>query len=88
MPRRGLVAVGSRFAYPSCHGDPRVFPLAEPFECILALGGFDSIWAWLAAILYFTFFHSALVLCGMVGLARAIAGQRFRFPLIGPADPP
>lgn len=51
---------------------------------ILLVGGFASMWSWLAVILYFTFFHSTLVLCGMVGLARAIAGQTFRFPLIGP----
>ena len=55
---------------------------------ILSVGGFASMWSWLAVILYFTFFHSALVLCGMVGLARAIAGQTFRFPLIGPSDAP
>ena len=51
---------------------------------ILALGGFDSMWSWLWVILYFTFFHSTLVLFGMVGLSRAIAGQPFRYPLIGP----
>lgn len=53
---------------------------------ILLVGGFESMWSWLAVILYFTFFHSTLVLCGMVGLARAMAGQTFRFPLIGPRD--
>lgn len=51
---------------------------------ILLIGGFASMWSWLAVILYFTFFHSTLVLFGMVGLARAMAGQPFRFPLIGP----
>lgn len=53
-------------------------------SAILAIGGFDSMWSWLAVILYFTFFHSTLVLFGMVGLAQAMAGKRFRFPLIGP----
>ena len=52
----------------------------------LLIGGFDSRWSWLAVILYFTFFHSTLVLCGMFGLSRAMAGQPFRFPLIGPRD--
>jgi hypothetical protein len=51
---------------------------------ILVIGGFDSMWSWLAVILYFTFFHSTLVLFGMVGLAQAMAGKPFRFPLIGP----
>jgi uncharacterized Tic20 family protein len=52
---------------------------------ILALGGFGSAWSWVWVIVYFTFFHSTLVLFGMVGLARALAGQDFRYPLIGPA---
>jgi len=53
---------------------------------ILLVGGFGSMWSWLAVILYFTFFHSTLVLFGMFGLSRALAGQRFRFPLIGPPE--
>lgn len=55
---------------------------------ILLIGGLDSMWSWVALILYFTFFHSTLVLCGMVGLSRALAGQPFRFPLIGPSEQP
>ena len=55
---------------------------------ILLIGGLNSMWSWLALILYFTFFHSTLVLCGMVGLSRALAGQPFRFPLIGPSEHP
>lgn len=39
---------------------------------------------WTAVILYFTCIHSTLVLFGIVGLARAMAGQNFRYPLIGP----
>lgn len=52
---------------------------------ILRIGGFTLMWSWLVLILYFIVFHSGLVLCGMLGLARAIAGQPYRFPLIGPA---
>ena len=54
---------------------------------ILLIGGFSSMWSWLAVILYVIVFHSVLVLCGMVGLSRAIAGQPFRYPLVGPRDP-
>jgi O-antigen ligase len=53
---------------------------------ILAVGGLDSMIAWLAVILYFTFFHSSFVLCGMFGLASALAGKTVVFPLIGPPD--
>lgn len=55
---------------------------------IFLIGGFASMWSWLAVILYFTFFHSTLVLCGMIGLAHALAGRHFVYPLIGPRDTP
>ena len=51
------------------------------------VGDSTSMWSWFAVILYFIVFHSTLVLCGMVGLSRAIAGLPYRFPLIGPGDP-
>jgi hypothetical protein len=50
----------------------------------LLLGGLQWAWTWVVVILYFTCIHSTLVLCGMFGLARAMAGRTFRFPLIGP----
>jgi hypothetical protein len=37
-------------------------------------------------ILYFTCIHSTLVLFGMFGLSKALAGQPWRYPLIGPRD--
>ena len=55
---------------------------------IFFIGGFASMWSWLAVILYFTFFHSALALCGMIGLAHAMAGRPFVYPLIGPRERP
>ena len=50
----------------------------------IALGGLDWAWTWVLVILYFTCVHSALVVCGMLGLARAMAGKPFRYPLLGP----
>lgn len=50
----------------------------------LALGGWHQAWTWVVVILYFTCVHSALVVFGTLGLARALAGKPFRFPLIGP----
>ena len=51
---------------------------------IVALGGLDWEWTWVALILYFTCIHSTLVLLGMFALIKAMAGQVWRFPLIGP----
>ncbi|WP_218067979.1 hypothetical protein, partial [Candidatus Thiosymbion oneisti] len=50
---------------------------------ILLLGGYEGIHTWTLVILYFTTCHSALVLFGVVGLAKAMAGQCWRFPLVG-----
>lgn len=55
------------------------------FACaaILALGGLEWKWTWVAVILYFTGIHSSLIILGCLGLARAMAGRMYRFPLIG-----
>lgn len=54
---------------------------------IIAMGGYASSWTWVIVILYFTICHAALVLVGTVGLARAMAGKNYRFPLVGrPCD--
>ena len=51
---------------------------------IILLGGYDSAWTWVVVVLYFTACHSTLIFCGAIGLARALAGKPYRFPLIGP----
>ncbi len=58
---------------------------------ILLLGGYQGAHTWVLVILYFTVCHSTLVLLGVVGLAKAMAGQCWRYPLVGrplPADCP
>lgn len=50
---------------------------------ILLLGGYRSPNTWMVIIIYFTLCHATLVLLGVVGLAKAMAGQCFRYPLLG-----
>jgi len=50
---------------------------------ILWLGGYDGPWTWVIVILYFTTAHSTLIILGMIGLIKAMAGQRWCYPLIG-----
>lgn len=50
---------------------------------IIVLGGYTSSWTWVIVILYFTLCHAALVLVGTMGLAKAMAGKPYRFPLVG-----
>jgi hypothetical protein len=46
--------------------------------------GLDWEWTWVAVIMYFTCVHSTLILLGMLGLAKAMAGKPWRYPWIGP----
>lgn len=51
---------------------------------LVALGGLHWPWTWVVVLTYFVCIHGALVLCGMFALAKAMAGQAWRYPLIGP----
>jgi len=46
--------------------------------------GWDWEWTWVFVIMYFTCVHSTLILLGMLGLSRAMAGKPFVYPWIGP----
>ena len=50
---------------------------------LLILGGLDSGYIWMVVILYYTFIHSSLILMGVMGLVKAMAGQHYVFPLVG-----
>lgn len=50
---------------------------------IFLLGGYTSPNTWTVVIVYFTTCHSTLVLLGILGLAKAMAGQNFVYPLVG-----
>ncbi|MBL7000822.1 MAG: hypothetical protein ISR73_13235 [Gammaproteobacteria bacterium] len=50
---------------------------------IVLLGGVDGPYTWVIVIVYFTMAHSTFILLGMVGLIKALAGQCWKFPLIG-----
>ncbi|MFO1423762.1 MAG: hypothetical protein U1F70_08935 [Candidatus Competibacteraceae bacterium] len=50
---------------------------------IIVLGGYDAPWTWVIVIPYFTTVHTTLVILGTLGLARALAGQPYRYPLVG-----
>ncbi len=54
---------------------------------ILLLGGYRGPQIWVIVITYFTICHSLLVVFGAYGLAKAIAGQCWRYPLLGPPLP-
>ncbi|BAN34302.1 hypothetical protein SCD_n00453 [Sulfuricella denitrificans skB26] len=54
---------------------------------IILLGGYAAPKTWVIVIIYFTTCHSTLVLLGVLGLAKAMAGQKYIYPLVGrPCD--
>ncbi|MBI4984823.1 MAG: hypothetical protein HZC24_05635 [Rhodocyclales bacterium] len=74
-----------------CHLDQAFFVslwggglLVVASSLVLALGGLAWKWTWVMVILYFTCIHSTLVLLGALGLAKALAGKPYVYPLIGP----
>jgi hypothetical protein len=53
---------------------------------LVALGGFAWHGTWVIVITYFVCVHGALVLAGMFALAKAMAGQPWRYPWVGPRE--
>ncbi|MCU7810136.1 MAG: hypothetical protein KZQ77_02705 [Candidatus Thiodiazotropha sp. (ex Notomyrtea botanica)] len=54
---------------------------------IVILGGYTGPYTWMIVIIYFTVCHSTLILIGMLGLAKALAGKCYHYPLIGRSLP-
>lgn len=52
---------------------------------IVLFGGYHAPGTWVILVLYFTTCHASLVLLGVLGLSKAMAGQRYRYPLLGRA---
>lgn len=51
--------------------------------CFLLMGGLQSVYGWMALLLYFTCIHAAMILFGVIALVKAMAGQSYTYPLIG-----
>mgnify|MGYP001407076708 CR=1 FL=1 len=50
---------------------------------VVALSDYSSEATWVIIITYFVCFHATLVMLGVLGLAKAMAGQTYVYPLIG-----
>jgi len=58
---------------------------------LMNLVGIEDVTLWIIAIITFTIIHATMVLFGVFGLAKALAGKCWRYPLVGkplPADCP
>ncbi len=45
--------------------------------------GWDWEWTWVIVVIYFTCVHSTLILLGMLGLAKAMTGKPYVYPVVG-----
>ncbi len=61
--------------------------LLVPLPLLVVWLSNNSLAGWTAAILWFIACHAALVLAGAVGVARAMAGKSWHYPLIGGKAP-
>ncbi len=49
--------------------------------------GMEAVSMWIIIILVFTMLHASMVLLGVLGLAKAMAGKCWRYPLVGKTLP-
>lgn len=49
--------------------------------------GIEDVTLWIIAVILFTTLHASMVFLGILGLAKALAGKCFRYPVVGKALP-
>ncbi len=54
---------------------------------LLRMWGLEAVAMWIIVVIVFTIIHATMVLFGILGLARAMAGKCWRYPLFGRALP-
>jgi len=55
---------------------------------MMRLGGVEDVTLWLIAVILFTILHATMVLLGVMGLAKALAGKCWSYPVVGRKLPP
>ncbi|MEA2093776.1 MAG: hypothetical protein U9P11_04345 [Pseudomonadota bacterium] len=55
---------------------------------MMRLVGVEDIALWLIAIILFTIVYAAMLLLGIVGLAKALSGKCWSYPVVGRKLPP
>ena len=60
-----------------------MFSVAAATVLLLRSMGIEDVTLWMIVVLAFTIVHASMVLLGVVGLARAMAGKCWRYPLFG-----
>lgn len=55
---------------------------------MMRLNGIEDVTLWMIAIILFTVLHASMVLLGVVGLAKALSGKCWAYPVVGRKLPP
>ncbi|MGD2161306.1 MAG: hypothetical protein PVG94_09015, partial [Gammaproteobacteria bacterium] len=50
---------------------------------LLRVWGLEAVAIWVIVVIVFTIIHATMVLFGVLGLARAMAGKCWRYPVFG-----
>jgi uncharacterized membrane protein len=54
---------------------------------LLRMWGLEAVGVWMIVVIVFTIIHATMVLFGVLGLAKAMAGKCWRYPVFGHALP-
>lgn len=65
-----------------------MFVIATGTILLMRAQGVEDVTLWMIVVFLFTIVHASMVLLGVVGLAKAMAGKCWRYPLFGKALPP
>lgn len=68
-----------------------MFIAAAGIIMLLKMWGLEEVGVWMIVVTVFTIIHATMVLFGVLGLAKAMAGKCWRYPVFGhslPADCP
>jgi len=65
-----------------------IFFVAAISIMLMKLLGVEEATLWIITIISFTIIHASMVLLGIAGLAKALAGKCWRYPVVGKSLPP
>jgi hypothetical protein len=68
-----------------------MFIICAGIVLLLRSWGLEDVGVWMIVVITFTIIHATMVLLGVLGLAKAMAGKCWRYPVFGrklPADCP
>ena len=59
------------------------FVIAALTVMLMNLVGIEDVTLWMIAVITFTIIHATMVLIGVFGLAKALSGKCWRYPVVG-----